>query len=159
MDGPALFQETQSFRRNPWAAFAVAGVLAAVGALLGSRVPLPATGWLGLCAGGSVALLLLVAGLDTEVRLDGLYVRFRPFTRRRRIGWREIVRAEACRYRPLREYGGWGIRFGPRGKAYNVHGDRGVRLELTDGRRLLIGSQRPDELAAAIAAAQRSAAR
>lgn len=163
MDGPALFRETQSFRRNPWAMFAVAAALVACAVVLATSVvggpPLPAIGWLGLSAGGLVALLLLSAGLDTEVRDDGLYVRFRPLTRRQRIGWQEIVRAEARRYRPLREYGGWGIRWSPRGKAWNVHGDRGVQLELADGRRLLIGSQKADELAAAIAAARGSVAR
>jgi hypothetical protein len=39
------------------------------------------------------------------------------------------------------EYGGWGIKYGKMGKAYNVSGNRGVQLEFTDGKRLLIGSQ------------------
>jgi hypothetical protein len=30
--------------------------------------------------------------------------------------------------------------------AYNVSGDRGVQLELKDGKNLLIGSQYPEEL-------------
>ena len=34
--------------------------------------------------------------------------------------------------------------------AYNVRGDRGALLTLADGRTVLIGSQRADELAAAI---------
>jgi hypothetical protein len=38
--------------------------------------------------------------------------------------------------------------------AYNVRGDRGVQLVLRDGRRVLIGSQRADELAKAIAEAK-----
>ena len=37
-----------------------------------------------------------------------------------------------------------------RGKAYNVSGNEGVQLELTNGKRILIGSQRADELADAI---------
>jgi hypothetical protein len=53
-------------------------------------------------------------------------------------------------YRPIRDYGGWGIRYGRGGKAYNVSGNRGVMLELSDGQKLLIGSQRPEELANAI---------
>jgi hypothetical protein len=35
--------------------------------------------------------------------------------------------------------------------AYNVRGDQGVELTLRDGRRVLIGTQRATELAAAIA--------
>ncbi|NLK25486.1 MAG: hypothetical protein GX307_02790 [Euryarchaeota archaeon] len=37
------------------------------------------------------------------------------------------------------------------GKAYNVSGNRGVLLKLKDGNSLLIGSQRAEELDAAIA--------
>ena len=53
-------------------------------------------------------------------------------------------------YRPIREYGGWGIRYGKNGKAYNISGDRGVQLELQNSKPLLIGSQRADELAQTI---------
>ena len=87
--------------------------------------------------------------LVTRVDGDGLCVRFFPFVRRR-IRFDEIAECHARTYRPIREYGGWGIRWGPSGKAYNVSGDRGVQLVLTNGKRLLIGSQRADELAEAI---------
>jgi hypothetical protein len=36
--------------------------------------------------------------------------------------------------------------------AYNVSGNQGVDLTLRDGRRVMLGSQRADELAAAIEA-------
>jgi hypothetical protein len=42
--------------------------------------------------------------------------------------------------------------------AYNVSGDRGVELTLRDGRRVMLGSQRPEELAQAIET-QRAAAK
>ena len=38
--------------------------------------------------------------------------------------------------------------------AYNVSGNRGVQPVFSNGKRLLIGSQRPDELAAAISQAK-----
>jgi hypothetical protein len=38
--------------------------------------------------------------------------------------------------------------------AYNVSGNRGVQLEFSNGKRLLIGSQRPEDLAAAISRAK-----
>ncbi len=62
-----------------------------------------------------------------------------------------IVRIEVVSYRPLMDYGGWGIRVGRDGeRVLNARGNRGVRIELTDGTRLLIGSQRPEALAVAI---------
>ena len=54
-------------------------------------------------------------------------------------------------YSPITEYGGWGIKWGSGGKAYNVSGNRGVQQEFTDGKRLLIGSQKPEQLDSAIA--------
>ena len=99
----------------------------------------------------AVAILFLTLKLETEVRSDGLYVRFFPF----HIHYKEFTAedlTECCprTYRPILEYGGWGIRFGKKGKAYNVKGNKGVQLILKNQKRLLIGSQKPDELARAI---------
>lgn len=50
-------------------------------------------------------------------------------------------------YRPILDYGGWGIRWAPgKGWAYTVRGNLGVQLELSDGKRLLVGSQSPEGL-------------
>ena len=71
---------------------------------------------------------------------------------RRRIRLTEVASAEAVTYSALIEYGGWGIRGMGKNVALNARGNRGVRLHLQNGNRVLIGSQRPEELAAAIAA-------
>ncbi len=104
--------------------------------------------------------LMWVARLLTEVRNDGIYIRFFPFHRSfHGFLWEEIDSFEACTYRPIMEYGGWGIRFGSGGKAYNVSGNRGLLLALRGVRsgRVLIGSQRPEELAMAVESARRGA--
>jgi hypothetical protein len=112
--------------------------------------------WMGalLCfsAGLAVPLLLLSTVLVVEVREDGLYYRYRPFHRRfHRIPLQSIRRVEARTYRPLLEYGGWGIRCGWKGgKAYTVSGKEGVQLELDDGKRILFGSRDPEGLARAL---------
>ena len=108
-------------------------------------------------ASGIFALLFWMR-LTVEVRDDGIHVRFPPFVRRV-ITYDEIASYEPRTYRPIREFGGWGLRWGLGGQAYNVKGNRGVQLVFTNGKRLLIGSQRPEEFAAAIdlaAAAARS---
>ena len=89
--------------------------------------------------------------LIVEVRDDGLYIRFFPLSRQI-IRYENIEKSYVRTYRPLKEYGGWGIRYGRKGKAYNVSGNRGVQLKLSGGKRLLIGSQQPEKLADAIAA-------
>ncbi|QEH34544.1 hypothetical protein OJF2_30840 [Aquisphaera giovannonii] len=75
---------------------------------------------------------------------------------RRAVQVSGIVRHQVVEYRPIADYGGWGVRAGRDGeRVLNARGNRGVRLELADGTRLLIGSQRPEELAETIEAARR----
>jgi len=97
--------------------------------------------------------LFVFGRLITEVREDGIYIRFVPFHRRsRKIPFKDLKEYQVRTYRPILDYGGWGIRCGLKGKAYTVSGNRGVQLELTSGERLLVGSQRPEELWQAIRA-------
>jgi hypothetical protein len=106
-----------------------------------------------------VGCLILVGGLVWflyELRLmvrvepDVLFIHFFPL-KKKEIPIGEISSIEACSYRPILHYGGWGIRYGgKRGWCYNVKGNRGVRLELTGGKRFLIGSQEPEALADAL---------
>jgi len=100
-----------------------------------------------------VTILFFILKMETEVRTDGLYVRFYPFhIRFRKFSGENLAEFYARTYKPILEYGGWGIRcsFTGKGKAYNVSGNKGVQLVFTNGKKLLIGSQKPDELAAAI---------
>ncbi len=98
-----------------------------------------------------IAVLFVSLKLETEVRGDGLYIRFYPFHLKfKRFGAEELSEYYAREYRPLLEYGGWGIRCGKQGRAYNVSGNKGVQLVFKNGRQLLIGSQREKELEDAI---------
>jgi len=91
------------------------------------------------------------ARLITEVRMDGLFIRFHPFhSTYLRIPLENVLNIQAVTYRPLLDYGGWGIRIGWKKKAYNVSGNRGVMIQLNNGKSILIGSQKPDDLVQAI---------
>jgi hypothetical protein len=89
--------------------------------------------------------------LVVEVRSDHLLIRFYPLTTRK-IPFSDIKQVEARTYKPVREYGGWGLRGWGNKRAYNVSGDKGVELELQDGQTIMIGSQKPEELALALEA-------
>ena len=107
---------------------------------------------IGFCIGLPVlaAVTFLIYGfkLITEVRSDGVYIKCLPIQWKfKRISFEEMARCCARKYRPIVEYGGWGIRWGRSGKAYNAYGNMGVQLELTNGKRLLIGLQEADKLA------------
>jgi hypothetical protein len=85
--------------------------------------------------------------LETVVEDGTLRYRFFPL----HPGWKvipleHVAGAVAVTYRPFREYGGWGIRFGRQGIAYTVSGDRGVLVRLRNGRSFLLGSKRPESL-------------
>jgi hypothetical protein len=101
----------------------------------------------------ALAILMVVLRLETEIRSDGIYIRFFPLhIDYKRFAPKDLDECYARQYKPLREYGGWGIRYGlgGKGKAYNVSGNKGVQLIFKNGKKLLIGSQRADQLADAI---------
>lgn len=93
-----------------------------------------------------ITFLLMKMKLVIELRTDVLFVSFFPFIKKQ-IPYNEITSAQAITYRPILEYGGWGIRYGFRGKAYNVSGNKGVKLFFNNGKHLLLGSQNSEELA------------
>jgi hypothetical protein len=103
---------------------------------------------------------LIVVGLlrmTTEVTPTDVRVWFGWVpTYRRIIPIDSVQKIEVVSFRPLIDHGGWGIRSGRDGeRVLSARGNRGVRLDLTDGTRLLIGSQRPESLALAIEGALR----
>ena len=96
-----------------------------------------------------VYLRLVTVRLVTEVRAGELAVAMRGLWRARRIPLGEIKSVKTVNYDPARDYGGYGVRTTRGGTAYIASGNCGVRLELAKGT-VLIGSGRPEELAAAI---------
>lgn len=89
--------------------------------------------------------------LETKIMDGAIYIKYHPFHMSfRKIPLEDITDYEACTYNPMFSYGGWGIRYGRKGKAYNIRGNKGVRLTFTNGRTLLIGSDRPEEFVSAI---------
>jgi hypothetical protein len=97
--------------------------------------------------------------MNTRVDGTGVEVRWSPIKSGATVAYSEIECHESITYRPIREFGGWGVRWGGKQRrAYNVSGDRGVELFLTDGRSIVVGSERSDELANAIAVGAAEAA-
>ena len=123
--------------------------------------PRPATDsqLLGSLAVAAAALLLVAAllfstRLITEVERDYVLLRYIPLWRRT-LRLEDVADSELVTFRPLRDFGGWGIRRGRTGWAYTVRGNRGVRLTFQQGTPLVIGSQEPERLYQAIEAARR----
>jgi len=98
-----------------------------------------------------VAIWFVRLKLVTEVRDDGVFIHFVWLWPARTIPWEQIRSVETRTYRPIRDFGGFGVRWAARGIVYHARGNRGARLVLASGERVLIGSRRADDLARAIA--------
>jgi len=86
--------------------------------------------------------------LEIKVTPENLVYRYWPLhVVNRTISRSSIRSAEAATYRPLRDFGGWGIRRGSLGKAYTISGKEGVWVTQTDGTAFLLGSQDATSLA------------
>lgn len=115
----------------------------------------PSSILLGILLTGSMFFAIIIFSMGklvVETRPDGLYYRYRPFHRSfRNIPWNNIETHEVQTFSPLREWGGLGLRVKRGGRAYLASGNQGVLLHLSNGRQVMIGSKRPEELAKAIA--------
>ena len=96
-----------------------------------------------------VSLLFYTIKLQTIIKDDGIYYRFFPIHKAfRKFIWDRIKLSFIRKYNPITEYGGWGLRFGlmGMGKAVNISGNKGLQLVLTTNSKILIGTNKPDEL-------------
>ena len=155
-----FFREAQYMRRVWWVMLLVVGLAAMMwwgfiqqiifGEPWGTN---PAPDWMMwlflLIFGIGLPLVFYWMRLIVEVLDDSVSIRYIPLTRTH-ILLSDIQDVEARTYKPVREYGGWGIRGRSNRRAYNVSGNRGVELTLSDGRMIMIGSQKAEELALAI---------
>lgn len=91
-------------------------------------------------------MLWIWFSLKLEVWIDrnGIHFRFFPLIYKERIiSKEEIQRFEIRKYNPIINYGGWGLKRSFKwGKAYNVSGNIGLQLYLTNGKKVLFGTQR-----------------
>jgi hypothetical protein len=92
-------------------------------------------------------LLIYLFRLKTRIDENGLHYRFLPFHfSDKTISWYDIDKCYIRTYSPIGEYGGWGIRYSPKnGKAFNVKGNKGIQIEFKNGKKILLGTQKPEE--------------
>ncbi len=98
-----------------------------------------------------IPLLLFILFVKTELqsRIDEAGIHYRLFPlqiKTRDIKWHEIEKLEIRKYKALREFGGYGIRIGFSSRAINVRGDTGIQITFKNGKRLLIGTQKPQKI-------------
>jgi len=158
MNTEAVFKETQQFRQA-WLWILLIGInaLFIVGTIrqvyLGkpfgdnpsSNFELVSLTIIAIC----ILFLFIFMRLETTIDEIGIHYRFYPFHRKMRtIEWNRISKAYTRKYNPIGEYGGWGIRFGifGSGNALNISGNKGLQLTYDNNRKLLLGTQKLNEL-------------
>ena len=96
----------------------------------------------------SLGVLFWSFQLETVITKSGIYVKYFPFHKAfRECTLAKISKLYVRQYKPLSEFGGWGIKFAVGGQAFNVSGNMGLQIEFMDGKKLLIGTNKPTELA------------
>ena len=81
--------------------------------------------------------------LNTKIDQNEIRMKFFPFVKKQ-IRWKDIKSAEIVNYGFV---GGWGIRLWTKyGTVYNTKGNKGLAIELLNGKKILIGTQNETEL-------------
>ena len=90
---------------------------------------------------------ILPSSLTTQIKGDGIYVRFSPFRPSFvKFSWSDIEDVYLRNYDAMSEYFGWGYRIGRNGTGYIVAGNVGIQIILKNGNKVLITTQRPHKV-------------
>ena len=98
-------------------------------------------------AEAGVVYLFAAGKLIIRVYPDGILVRLHPLPGRF-IPFDSVEAVEPVEFSPLKDFGGWGVRWRGRLTAYIIRGNRGIKLALHGRRAVVISSQQPENLQA-----------
>ena len=143
IDNEKIFYEIQQFRQK-WIWTILLIVLFVLFLPIISGIVSILLGVILILTGFCFIWLFYSMKLITEIKGDSIHIKFSLFTTQI-IPFSEIIKYEIRQYRPIIEYGGWGIRFNRSGKAYTVSGNIGIQIQLSVGKGILIGTQQPNE--------------
>lgn len=96
-----------------------------------------------------IPLLIYISKLVIKIKNDKFYFRYFPFHFScKKINLSEIEKYEIKQFSPINDYGGWGIRKSMLRKetAYIVSGTKGILFSYKSGKKVLVGTQKPEEL-------------
>lgn len=105
--------------------------------------------------GGFLVILFVFAvfnffKLKTRIDEKGIYYQYLPLHFSYRfLPWESISKCYVRNYNAIFEYGGWGLKFSFRknkGKSFTVKSNVGLQLLLKNGKHLLIGTQKKEEI-------------
>jgi len=139
-----IFEERQRFNQW-WLWLTMVGL---VGIFIYQRLPIQLNTEFYISFGvlAFVVLFLFSINLSTRVDEHGIHIQMFPFHLKTvSYPWSDLYSAEVVEYSPTSEYGGWGLRISRKGKAFNVKGNKGIKIQTSDGRSRMIGTQKFEE--------------
>lgn len=87
--------------------------------------------------------IILGSKLITQIRTDGIYVRFPPWQPKFSIyNWADIAEIFVRDYGAMREFMGWGIRYAPGKMGYIVAGTSCIEIVFKNGNKVIVTTQR-----------------
>lgn len=89
----------------------------------------------------------IFGGLNVRVEETRLFIYLGSIPLvKKSVRFADIVSLKSVRYRPLAEFGGWGVRGMGKKKAWTARGNQAVVLTLSNGQALYVGSDHPEQL-------------
>jgi hypothetical protein len=160
-----LFKEEQRFKQWwIWLILVVtllALIVPLINAITEEQASLSSSGNARFIVYGVLAVLFLVPAitvilfikLKTKITEKCIYVAYFPFVRQwKEISLSEIKKYEIRKYRPMLEYGGYGMKKRRKaGQAFSISGNMGLQLYLKNGKKLLIGTHKKQAMEYAMA--------
>ena len=157
MKGKLIFEERQTFLGS-WMWYLVLSVttISVVGTIIMGVLSGEQEGYVGAIIATIVTIfvLLILGTSKLVVTIDhhAIYYQYTPFINKEKVITKEDTEEVYVRkYSPISEYGGYGFRFSFRsGRALNISGNMGLQLVMKNGKKLLIGTKKPELLETAV---------
>ena len=94
--------------------------------------------------------IILFFSFNLKTVITEQYISFRFFplqTRMKIIYWEEVKNVSVIKYDGMKEYWGFGLKYMPgKGWCYTMPGHNGIKLTLTSGKTILIGTHMAEEV-------------
>lgn len=125
----------------------VLAIIISIAFFLGQQGNKPGEPWVILVVWILIMSFLLSMKLESRADANKLEYRLFPFQIRfRAIPFSEISHWEVRKYKPLAEFGGWGLRINRRGvTAFTIRGNYGIEVHTSAGKKILLGTASPEK--------------
>ena len=106
--------------------------------------------WFGLVILAIVGLFIFAIKLHVTINTEGITYKYPPFhIKPKQMSWSNIESAELMKINPLKEFGGWGLRYGKLGAAYTTRGRYILHIVQKTGKPINLTIAQPEKFIAA----------